>query len=119
MSPEEIEFWREVESLITPPVVTRIEYRLFYNPNGDIVKCTMIAEPTEETYIVVSQFEYNQYFLYQVVDKKLKKIDNDPGYRVQLKKSTTGFTVVDGHAGLILESGETYTDTEIYGHTNS
>lgn len=119
MSPEELEFWREVDSLITPPVETLIEYRLFYNTNGDIVKGTMIVESTDDRYIVVSKNEYEQYFLYQVVNNKLKKIDNDAGYRVQLTKSTTGITVVAGHAGLPLEFGETYIDTEIYGHTNS
>jgi hypothetical protein len=119
MSPEELEFWREVDALIDPPATTQIEYRLFYNVAGDIVKGTMIVEPTDEQYIVVPKNQYDQYFLYRVIDKKLKKIDNDPGYRVQLKKATTGFTVVRGHAGLLLEPGETYTDTEIYGHTNS
>ena len=45
------------------------------------------------------------------------KIDNDAKYRVQLVKSTKGFPVVKGHAGLLIEDEE-YTDIEYYARTN-
>jgi hypothetical protein len=119
MSPEEIEFWREVESLITSPVRIEIEYRVYYDVHGRIHKCSSIAEPSDEPYIVVSKTEYENYFFYQVVDKQLKKIDSDAGYRVKLQKALAGYTVVNGHAGIIVEPSEKYQDTEYYGYTNS
>ena len=71
----------------------------------------------EGNYLIVTKAEYDTYFLYTVVKGKLKKIDYDAGYRVQLTKSTQGFKVVRGHAGLLIED-ETYTDVEYYARTN-
>jgi hypothetical protein len=97
------------------PIVEEIkEYRLHYNELGIITMCTMQNHPQDTTYIVVSQDEYDNYFRYTIVDGKLKKIDNNPGYRVQLKKSTTGYATVKKHAGLIIEPTDTYQDIEYY-----
>jgi hypothetical protein len=78
----------------------------------------MTNHPLDENYIVVTKEEYDNYFRYTVVEGKLKKIDTNPGYRVQLKKSTTGYPVVKNHAGLIVEVGEPYEDTEYYDTNN-
>ena len=56
--------------------------------------------------------EYDRYFDYRVVDAKLKKVDRDAVYRVQLQKSTAGFLVAKGHASLLVE--DDYEDTEHY-----
>jgi hypothetical protein len=74
----------------------------------------MTNHPTDTTYIVVSKDEYDNYFRYTVVDGKLKKIDNNPGYHVQLVSSSEGYTVVKKHAGLILEPTDTYDEIEYY-----
>jgi hypothetical protein len=118
MSPEEIEFWREVESLIVPPIETIIEYRLHYDATGDIVTASMAYHPESTQYIVVDKNEYERYFEYRVVNGQLKKIDRDAGFNVKLHKNNTGFQVVKGHAGIILDAGETYTNTEYYDTTN-
>ena len=110
------EFWREVENLIKPITPVVLEYRLYYNEEGDITSCSM-QNHAEGNYIVVTQDEYEHYFQYQVIKGKLVKIDNDARYRVQLAKNTRGFPVVLGHAGLIIED-ETYTDVEYYARTN-
>ena len=110
------EFWREVENLLKPITPVVLEYRFYYNEEGDITSCSM-QNHAEGNYIVVTQDEYKHYFQYQVIKGQLKKIEHDAGYRVQLTKSTQGFKVVLGHAGLLIED-ETYTDVEYYARTN-
>ena len=110
------EFWQEVESLINPVKKLILEYRLYYNEDGVITSCST-HNHAEGNYIVVTEKEYNNYFQYQVIKNKLVKIDNDSGYRVRLQKSTKGFKVVQGHAGLLIED-EDYKDIEYYARTN-
>lgn len=112
------EFWQEVENLIRPVEPPEVEYRLYYNESGDVVKCTMIKETTNELYIVVSKEEYDNYFRYRVVNGQLKKIDAGSMYTVRLRKSNTGFRVAKNHAGIILEPGEEHTDVEYYARTD-
>ena len=97
------------------PIVEEVkEYRFHYEEDGHITMCTMINHPVDTTYIVVSKDEYDNYFRYTIVDSKLKKIDNNPGYRVQLVSSSQGYAVVKKHAGLILEPTDTYNEIEYY-----
>ena len=110
------EFWEDVESLIKPIPKQDIEYRVYYDEDGEIQLCTMTGD-TPGNYIVVTRDEYVSYFQYRVVKGKLIKIDNDARYRVQLTKSTQGFPVVRGHAGILIED-EDYTDIEYYERTN-
>jgi hypothetical protein len=110
------EFWREIENLIKPITPVVLEYRLYYNEEGNITSCSM-QNHAEGIYIVVSKNEYELYFNYQIIKGKLIKIDNDAKYRVQLTKSTQGFPVVKGHAGLLIED-EDYKDIEYYARTN-
>jgi hypothetical protein len=95
-----------------------IEYRIHYNEHGTITMCSMQQHPADTKYIVVTKEEYDNYFRYTIVNDKLKKIDTMPKIRVQLKKSDNGYRVVKNHAGLILEPGEAYADTEYYDRTN-
>jgi hypothetical protein len=101
-------------AMIQPIVEEVKEYRLHYAEDGHITMCTMINHPTDTTYIVVSKDEYDNYFRYTIVDGKLKKIDNNPGYHVQLVSSSEGYAVVKKHAGLILEPTDTYNEIEYY-----
>ena len=110
------EFWREVENLIKPITPVVLEYRLYYNEEGDITSCSM-QNHAEGNYIVVTQDEYEHYFRYKIIKGKLIKIDNDAKYRVQLVKSTKGFPVVKGQAGLLIED-EDFKDIEYYARTN-
>jgi hypothetical protein len=110
------EFWLEVEQLITPVPELNLEYRLYYDEDGNITGCSM-QNHAEGNYIVVSKEEYDLYFHYRIVKGRLVKIDHDAKYRVQLVKSNTGFAVVKGHAGLLIED-EAYTDIEYYARTN-
>ena len=97
------------------PIVEEVkEYRFHYAEDGHITMCTMINHPADTMYIVVNKGEYDNYFRYTIVDGKLKKIDNNPGYRVQLVSSSQGYAVVKKHAGLILEPTDTYNEIEYY-----
>lgn len=95
-----------------------IEYRLHYNDNGDIVLCTMQQHPDNTSYIVVDRETYDNYFKYQIINKKLKKIDRNPDYSVQLKKSDTGVRVVKNNASIILANTEDCDTVEYYEYTN-
>jgi hypothetical protein len=110
------EFWDEVKSLIKPIPQIELEYRIYYDEEGNITSCSM-QNHLEGNYIVVTRDEYDRYFQYRVINDKLLKIDSDAGYRVQLIKSTRGLKVVRGHAGLLIED-EDYTDIEYYARTN-
>jgi hypothetical protein len=90
------------------------EYRLHYDITGGIYLCTMQNHPKDTTYLVVDEKTYLEYYKYQVVKGKLKIIDIDPGYRVQLKSSTQGYRVVNNHAGIILADDEEYLNVEYY-----
>lgn len=107
------EFLKAFE-LIKVIVPEELEYRLHYNAAGEIYLCTMQQHPDNTQYIVVDRETYYRYFDYNIVDGKLKKIDRNPAYRVKLKKSDSGHSVVRHHAGIILEQNETYTDIEYY-----
>lgn len=121
MSPEEIKFWEEVAGLLnpeTPPLV--IEYRLYYNSEGDVITTTMIDDPVlaDTPYVVVTKDIYEKSFNYRVVNKQPVLINRDTAYRVRLKQANAGYQVVKNHAGLILEPSETFNDTEYYEPNN-
>ena len=110
---EDLEFLKALAD-ITPMVDEPIEYRLHYDSSGGIVMCTQQSHPENTQYLVVTADEYHEYFRYHIVDGKLKKIDTNPGYRVQLKSSNQGYRVVNNHAGIILADDEEYLNVEYY-----
>lgn len=107
------EFLKALQSLQPLPELV-LEYRIHYNDQGTIVMCSMTNHPENTQYLVVDKKIYDNYFRYRVEDGKLKMVDNDPGYRVQLKSSTQGYAVVKNHAGILLELNEEYRDIEYY-----
>lgn len=109
---EDLEFLKGL-AMVTPMVEEPIEYRLHYDEYGGIIACSMRAHPENTQYLVVTKQEYDDYFRYTVVDGKLKKIDTNPGHRVQLKSGDQGYCTVKNHAGIILENEE-YNDTEFW-----
>lgn len=116
MSPEEKAFWDEFHAAFKPHVPVTPEYRFYYDASGRIYLCTNIKEdvPDSGNYVVVDQKIYKHDHLYRVVKGQLVKKEIDLVYRRQLQSSNTGFQVVGGHAGLILENDEKYTNTEYY-----
>jgi hypothetical protein len=120
MNQEEQNFWLEVERLVVQHKPLTIEYRLYYNTDGEIVHGTMDGTDSGMgiDFLTVTQTEYENYFDYLVVNKRLVKKTVDAGYRVRLKQSTAGFPVVAGHAGLIIEPQEKYSDIEYYDRNN-
>ena len=104
----------EAFAMMQPTIEEVKEYRIHYEEDGHITMCTMINHPKNTTYLVVSKDEYDNYFRYTIVDDKLKKIDNNPGIRVQLVSSSEGYAVVKKHAGLIIEPTDTYNEIEYY-----
>ena len=99
-----------------PPLV--LEYRLHYDDKGNITMCTMANHPENTQYLIVTKTEYDNYFRYRVVNHKLKLVDINSGFRVQLTKSNSGYKTVKNHAALVLEANETYQDIEYYDTVN-
>ena len=96
------------------PVLAPAEYRLHYDEDGKITQCTMRNHPTDAHYLKVTEQEYRNYFLYRVKNKMLKLVAIDPGHRIQLIKSTSGYEVAKHHASVILQPGEHLLYTEFY-----
>jgi len=90
-----------------------IEYRIHYDDNI-ITMCTMRNHPENTEYFVVDKETYDNYFSYKIINGKLEKIDNNPGYRVQLKKGTTGQRTVKNNASIALETNEKYNNIDHY-----
>jgi hypothetical protein len=109
----ELEFIEALKNL-SPLVEEPKDYRLHYDETGTIIMCSMQKHPENTQYIVVNKEIYDNYFRYYVQDSKLKLIDNDMGFRVQLKSSTQGYRVVKDHAGIILDDCEEYHDVGYY-----
>jgi hypothetical protein len=111
------EFLKALASLPEPVVPEPKEYRIYYNETGRITMLSMTNHP-EGDYIVVDLETFENYTRYAgVKDKKLIPVAQNSGYQVQLSKGLLGFTVVAGHAGLLIED-ESYQNTENYGYTN-
>ena len=111
------EFLKELELLgtISQPI---IEYRLHYDEDGRIYLCSQYDHPDNTAYLVVDKETYDNYSKYYVKNNSLKLIDDSAGNRVQLKRSSQGYTVVKDHAGILLEPGETYNNVEYYDTVN-
>ena len=107
------EFIKAVQSIV-PIIEPKIEYRFYYDDAGNITTCSQVNHQEYGNYLVVTEHEYKEYFQYCVVKGKLKKIDIGGGHRVQLKRSSQGYRVVNNHAGIILASNEEYHNMEYY-----
>ena len=111
MTDAESEFLKAIAAM-QPLKIEPLEYRIYHDDDGNITSCSMQAhEPGQ--YIVVTKEEYKNYFRYIVKNGKLKKVEHDAGFRVQLVKSTKGFAVVKGNANLLLNN-EPYPNIEHY-----
>ena len=106
------EFVKAIQS-IQPIPAPVIEYRFYYDDLGRITVCSQTNHQEHGNYLVVTEHEYNNYDRYYIEEGKLKIIDTDPKYHVQLKRSDQGYRVVKNHAGIVLEN-ETYKDVEYY-----
>jgi hypothetical protein len=111
------ESWdEEFLTLLNPVVAVELEYRVYYDEDGSIYRCSMQQHESGD-YIVVPKEQYDLYHHYRVVKGQMVKIDTDARYRVQLHRSTSGYATVAGHAGLLIED-ENYPNIEYYAKTN-
>lgn len=110
------------QGLVSDSIIEPIEYRIYYNGDGDIIKTTCLQkdEIVDENYIVVDELVYKEFLKdlgYKVINKKLQKvITNVRGYKKQLIQSESGFRVVKNQPALLLEENEEYQFTEYYNY---
>jgi hypothetical protein len=95
----------------------QVEYRLYYNEQGQIYLGAQTKNdyPEGDNFVQVTKDEYQNYNDYWVKDKQLVKIDKRPKHRVQLKVKDSGKATVKGHASIPLMDNETYSDIVYYG----
>jgi hypothetical protein len=97
---------------VTPDPVP--EYRFYYDDTGRITNCSMFNHPESGRYLVVTREEYDNYTRYEIKNDKLSLIKTPNQILSALVKSHTGFATVKGHAALLVEDTEVYTDIEYY-----
>ena len=107
------EFIKAIQSLEIIPE-SKIEYRFYYDETGRITTCSQTNHQEHGEYLGVTEHEYKHYYQYYIENDKLKIIDINSGYRVQLKPSNQGYRVVNNHAGIILTDDEEYENVEYY-----
>ena len=107
------EFIKAIQA-IEPILALEIEYRFYYDETGRITTCSQNNHQEHGDYLVVTEHEYKHYYQYYVENNKLKMIDINPRYHVQLKRSDQGYRVVRNHAGIILADNEEYLNVEYY-----
>ena len=115
LDPELIEELKRLDALMNAPKPVP-EYRFYYDETGRITMCAEISPyPAGDKYIVVDQAVYRDYFNYRVVNGKAQRIVKQEGQiKSSLVKSDSGFRVVKGNAGLLLEEHEQYQNVEYY-----
>ena len=115
LDPELIEELKRLDALMNAPKPVP-EYRFYYDETGRITLCAEISPyPEGDKYIVVEEAVYRDYFNYQVVNGKAQRIVKEAGQiKSSLTKSDSGFRVVRGNAGLLLEEHEQYQTVEYY-----
>ena len=97
------------------------EYRLYYNNEGQVYATAPNAKEATEynltgDYIVVDRDIYIDAYQYEVKGGKAVIKKKDGGQYTALEKGREGFTTVKNNAGLLLEAGEQYTNTDTYGY---
>jgi hypothetical protein len=118
--------WDEVARLVAeydaarPKLVK--EYRLYHNPDGTVIGLWESSHPNGDNYIVLDDpglFHRLNTHMLRVQNKKLVVLDPREPLRTRLKKSNQGFPVVYGHAAIIVEQDETYSQVEHYDRTDN
>ena len=120
------ELWEEVARLVAEHDATRPklikEYRLYYNDDGTIIGLWENSYPDLLNYVVLEDpgiFYNSNTHLLRVRNNKLVLLDPRAPEKIRLKKSTSGMRVVKGHAAIVLEPEEQYSEVEYYDRTNS
>jgi hypothetical protein len=118
--------WDEVAQLVAeydaqrPKIVK--EYRLYHNLDGTIIGLWESGHPDGDNYIVLDDpgvFYSSNTLNMRVLNEKMILLDPQAPLKTRLKKSTNGFRVVRGHAAVIVEQDETYSEIEYYDRTNN
>lgn len=119
-------FWEEVFKLVEEydsqrPKIS-IENRLYYNEDGTIIGYWETQHPNDGNYIILEDpnlFFKNNTNLLRVQNGKLILLNAKISNTCRLKKSFSGFPTVKGHAALVIEPTESYSDIEYYDRTNN
>jgi hypothetical protein len=118
--------WQELinafENGLIEPVKELIrEYRFYYNELGEITQVSDCNwnHPETGNYVVVDEDMHINWRNYRVRNGQAELKPTDPTTELQLKKSDSGYPVVENNPAIIVESGETVEKMEYYDRRNS
>lgn len=99
-------------NLINSPILLEIEYRFYYDEEGNIIGGTSTKKDHDSSIssIVVTKEQYESMGKYKVEKDKLVKIQKNYCLQPSLKGNKT----IKYHSALILEPKESYLDTQHY-----
>ena len=102
----------EAFSLIDPPILLDIEYRLYYNEQGTIVKGTATRRDYDPTLpsVIATKEQYDASTNWEIVNNNLKRIEKN----YCLQPSAAGSKAVKYHSALLVESNEEYQPLQHY-----
>jgi hypothetical protein len=102
------------------PISIIEEYRAYYDNDGWVQFYAANKFPDVGTWVNISREQYvlqdHQWLRY--VDGVLIKQLPTYSFKFALTRSDNGVKVVKNHAGIVLESGEAYAETEYYDTNN-
>ena len=118
--------WQELinafeNGLIQPIKTLVIEYRLYYDDEGNIIQVSDSNwnHPESGKYVVVDKDVHQNWHRYYIrknlPELKLTKASTE----LQLKKSDSGYLVIKNNPAIILETGESAENTEYYDRRNN
>lgn len=120
-------FWNEVNQLMQQNQTDepKVEYRLYYDEKGwitggqSVTVQTSANDTSDQPYIVVSKFDYDNCHDKIVKDGVLAQRKIKPDFSTELVRSESGFKVVKNNAALLINEDEKYSNVEHYAGRNS
>jgi hypothetical protein len=117
MSPEFLEALELVKQFDQTRPKQTVEYRLYYNQDGEVTMYCEVDHPDTGNYIVIDHpdiFFKNNSSLMRVINGKLIILSSHMPVCGRLTKSNSGQRVVKGMAAIALTADEQYQHVEHY-----
>lgn len=120
MTSQELEFLKGFMSVET--IVIKEEYRAYYDDADKILYTAANNFPDDNNkWISITKTDYQKLECQWLWIENGKIVERKPNYNYyfSLHPSTKGVKIVKDHAGIVIESGEEYSDVAYYDKRNS
>jgi hypothetical protein len=119
MTTTEEEFIKAMESIEL--VIVKEEYRAYYDNDNKIMSLMANQFPDDnDNWLTITRSQYQTLECQWLWLEKGQIVERKPTYNhyFSLTASTKGVKIVKNHAGIVIESGEEYTDIGYYDKIN-